>query len=300
MATASPPNVQDFLDTPYRPTSRSEQVSLRMRRSQSSSAGLAVKQPTTTSPRRSIFPQNGGINTWNLQRWTPNASTTAIGRSLLDRPKLDTNSINLPENLLQNAKFSKCAASTPILHRTSTDLTLKSCLSSSNSNMSMLSRSKSSTNGFNNSSGKGGSKNEEFNLVRNVSFSHSQVRTYEATLGDNPSVSSGAPLSLGWRYDPNENIKSLEDTNESEDIGIRRSMSELRLSDRERQRRISSNPNISYTDLHSVLQSVAETRLERKNSLNELRREHMLKKQQQKNGSGGGSGRRRSCCAFSD
>ena len=297
MATTSPPptaNVQDFLDTPYRPASRPEQVSLRMRRTQSSSTGLNRKQPT--SPRRSIFPQNGGISInagWNLQRSTPNASTTAIGRSMLDRPKLDnTNSINMPENLLQNAKFSKCAASTPILHRSSTDLTLKSCLSSSNSNMSMLSRSKSSTNGFNNSSGSKGSsnKNEEFNIVRNVSFSHSQVRTYETTLGDNPSVSSGAPLSLGWRYDPNENIQSLED-DESEDIGIRRSMSELRLSDRERQRRISSNPNISYTDLHSVLQSVAETRLERKNSLNELRREKQLQKK--------GTGRRRSG-AFSD
>ncbi len=37
------------------------------------------------------------------------------------------------------------------------------------------------------------------------------MREYKVTLGDNPSVSSGAPLSLGWRYDPRERVVSLVD-----------------------------------------------------------------------------------------
>lgn len=128
-------------------------------------------------------------------------------------------------------------------------------------------------------------ENEEFEVAtkRNVSFSHTRVREYEVTLGDNPSVSSGAPLSLGWRYDPRERIVSLEeakdgldgDGNDNDDGGVdkansaTRSRWQLKLSDRERQSRIASHPDVSMEDLLNVLASVARTKLERKQTLNE-------------------------------
>ena len=35
---------------------------------------------------------------------------------------------------------------------------------------------------------------------KSVQFSNLEIRTYPVTLGDNPSVSSGPPLTLGWNY----------------------------------------------------------------------------------------------------
>ncbi len=127
------------------------------------------------------------------------------------------------------------------------------------------------------------------------------------TLGDNPAVSSGVPLSLGWRYNPNERISKLDDNDDEIDVnpardsptsptsaldfnsdGGRSNLSSssksystslftrrrpLKLSDRERHRRLSANPNVSVEDLQSVLQAVANVRLERKESLNTARRE---------------------------
>ncbi|KAL7430874.1 hypothetical protein ACHAXM_002877, partial [Skeletonema potamos] len=83
---------------------------------------------------RSLFPPAGcGAFDFEPQQLSTttknplNASAAAAGRSLLNRPN---HHLRVSEH---NREFSASAADTPLppLHRTGTDLTLKSCLSSS-------------------------------------------------------------------------------------------------------------------------------------------------------------------------
>lgn len=49
---------------------------------------------------------------------------------------------------------------------------------------------------------------------RSISFSQVNIREYERILGDNPCVSSGVPLGIGWRYAPDPvvvNVDAYED-----------------------------------------------------------------------------------------
>ena len=201
--------------------------------------------------------------------------------------------------------FSACSAKTPIIRR-ATSMTLQSCFSSSSlrSSSSAVQQRRNSESislvhhSAPNNNNSDSNKNEEFATIinkqqqqpimkRNVSFSHEQVRTYEVTLGDNPSVSSGAPLSLGWKYDPQERKYSLieeeekkknhTNNNDPQSSNVRsRSMSELRLTDTERHTRLiqSSNyqlRNFSMEDIRTTLQSINEHQYQRKESLRELR-----------------------------
>ena len=48
-------------------------------------------------------------------------------------------------------------------------------------------------------------------MKRNVSFHKIEIREYQRTLGDNPSVSSGPPVTLDWKYNPNHHILNVDD-----------------------------------------------------------------------------------------
>ena len=111
-------------------------------------------------------------------------------------------------------------------------------------------------------------KYEGIEVKRKVCFSQIHTREYESTVGDQV-PESGAPLGLGWRYNPHEKRANLPNIDE-EYLMVRKSADELKLSDEERHRRLSTNPNISAEDLRMALQATEEARRERKQSLSEL------------------------------
>jgi hypothetical protein len=242
-----------------------------MRRSQSS-FGPSISS-NGLNQRRSIFAANGDNSS---------EAAASIGRSMLNRPRANAivdevptpqpfvSMLNRPHsNAMVDAVPTPqpfvASAAAPIRRVSGSEQTLKSCLSSSSISNSTMKRSKSSVNGF---------ANEEFKMTRNVSFSHLQVREYEVTLGDNPSVSSGAPVSLGWNYDPNEKISKLpQEVDDECSRQRRRSSNSFKLGDRERQRMLRMNPSVSEADLSRILNMIADVKFQRKQSLNEIREE---------------------------
>ena len=57
---------------------------------------------------------------------------------------------------------------------------------------------------------------------KKVTWDMVQFRTYETVLGDNPSVSGGAPISLGWRYTNDSELEPSDDNDRCDDSKLPR------------------------------------------------------------------------------
>ena len=200
--------------------------------------------------RRSSAMSNGGGLSPSSAKVNPKAA--AAGRAMLQRPSSGsavTSPFTASSATSSLSRSVRNSASQPVL---------KSCLSSGS---------------FNGSLPRGRSahalteemRNQEFNITRNVSFSKVEFREYEQTLGDNPSVSSGVPVSLGWNYDPNKKVADVE---KFEALKTSRSKEELRMGAGYRADLLQNDYGVSDRELLAAAQEVASIKNDRIATMN--------------------------------
>ena len=204
--------------------------------------------------RRSSAMSNGGGLSPSSAKVNPKAA--AAGRAMLQRPSSGsavTSPFTASSATSSLSRSVRNSASQPVL---------KSCLSSGSF--------KRSSNG---SLPRGRSahalteemRNQEFNITRNVSFSKVEFREYEQTLGDNPGVSSGVPVSLGWNYDPNKKVADVE---KFEALKTSRSKEELRMGAGYRADLLQNDYGVSDRELLAAAQEVASIKNDRIATMN--------------------------------
>jgi hypothetical protein len=87
-----------------------------------------------------------------------------------------------------------------------------------------------------------------------ISFNHISVRSYPVLIGDNPSVTQGVPLTIGWEHDQEEsyNVDVYESDHKSEPVA---SLAEMKFSEEERAA-IAKNLGYSDNKIHKIAHQV--------------------------------------------
>lgn len=98
-------------------------------------------------------------------------------------------------------------------------------------------------------------------MKRNVSFSKIEIRNYERTLGDNPCVSAGPPLALGWKYDPNHAVMAID---EYEEAKTPRSKAEMLMPREIREMTLKESWGVSRSEMNTVARDINITKRNRR------------------------------------
>lgn len=101
-----------------------------------------------------------------------------------------------------------------------------------------------------------------------VSFSCVQVRQYRRAINDNPSVSDGPPIGIGWDHD-SESEYALEEWEDSR-IGNRRSYSEL-LVPRDQRHVMLVDAGFSEKEIAGSVRNVLKAKYNRRQTVNNLK-----------------------------
>lgn len=83
---------------------------------------------------------------------------------------------------------------------------------------------------------------------RNVSFSSISIREYDISIGDNPSCSSGNPISLGWNVSTDTKDIDVDEFEQERELQRSNSSNDLRLS-RDDRRNMLSDAGYSLSEL---------------------------------------------------
>mmetsp|Transcript_15905 Transcript_15905/g.22427 ORF Transcript_15905/g.22427 Transcript_15905/m.22427 type:complete len:337 (-) Transcript_15905:87-1097(-) len=100
---------------------------------------------------------------------------------------------------------------------------------------------------------------------KSVRFHQITIREYERILGDNPAVSSGPPISLGWRYNQDNEVSVDIDDYESarEQQDSRRNREELKLDESERAELLEFEWGYSFGEIRKAQFAAREIRRNR-------------------------------------
>ena len=115
-----------------------------------------------------------------------------------------------------------------------------------------------------------------FSKSRSVSFDKIIIREYDLIAGDNPACSSGAPISLGWKFNPVHEQFPVEVYENYRD-GQRNSHEHLKLNDRVRYRMLMER-NISSSKIARAERRCRLVQEQRKQTIECLIEEEVVKK----------------------
>ena len=98
-----------------------------------------------------------------------------------------------------------------------------------------------------------------------ITFGQVNIREYERVLGDNPSVTSGPPLSIGWRYSPSTLNMSIDDYEENK--GSPRTSSEYLVPKSVRVATLKEHADIPHREMVNAVRDIQKTKSQRRKTV---------------------------------
>ena len=103
------------------------------------------------------------------------------------------------------------------------------------------------------------------NYPRSVSFAQVKIREYERVMGDNPSVRSGPPLSIGWRYVDEPTSISIDDYEEGK--GECRASSEFLVPKAVREKILKEQADVSRREMVATVRMIQKEKAQRRKTV---------------------------------
>lgn len=102
-------------------------------------------------------------------------------------------------------------------------------------------------------------------MNRSVSFANVNIREYERILGDNPSVTSGPPLAIGWRYVPEPIQMNLDDYENGK--GSARSSAEYLVPKSVRENLLREHADVSRREMVAAVRATQKEKAQRRKTV---------------------------------
>lgn len=102
-------------------------------------------------------------------------------------------------------------------------------------------------------------------MKRSVSFAKVNIREYERVMGDNPSVTSGPPLSIGWRCTPEPITMTIDDYEDGK--GLPRSSSEYLVPKAVRENLLREHAGVSRSEMVHTIRVIQKEKMRRRKTV---------------------------------